>query len=365
MVFFVSVGLRFSHRATEGGSPVATSQLPIRLVLIANFSPDIPSQISRTLHEVAYELEKDPLRLAVLKGEAVTEEESESLPADYRRLAEWKRGNESEGLESLQHTAKEARSRFLMCGVMLGTLVLGALLMACRRQRDARTPVPMTSKGVMWCLGLFFAWDAANLFGVSLVVSQLRSVFSPFALIFVAQAAGYALLLFCLARAKDSSTDGDPLSWNFVRTFGVAWVGRGYLLCYPAVLIVNAIIGRLRGQAPESVNPLLEQFMQATPLRLTALACLVVVVGPIFEELLFRGWLLGSLRKFWGDSKALVVSSTLFALIHGDPWATPALFVLGMVFGWVYLKTGSLFGSILLHGMWNLTTFTFLLAMVP
>ncbi len=365
MVFLVSVSLRFSHRSTIDESPVGKSQLPIRLVLIADFSPNLPSTASATLHEIAQELEKDPLRKSVLQGRTVSEEESRGLPEGYRQLAQWNRGTDPDALKPLQLFAEQARSRFLMCAMLLGTLVLGALVMGCRRHREGRAPTSMTSKGVIWCLGLFFAWDAANLFGVSLVISQLRSVFTPFALIFVAQAAGYGLLLFFLGRARDSSTSRGPASWNFVRPFPMAWVGRGYLLCYPIVLTVNAIIGRLRGQAPESVNPLLEQFMQATPLRLLALACLVVVVGPVFEELLFRGWLLGSLRESWGDSKALVFSSVLFALIHGDPWATPALFVLGMVFGGVYLKTGSLFGSILLHGMWNLTTFTFLLAIVP
>jgi membrane protease YdiL (CAAX protease family) len=106
-------------------------------------------------------------------------------------------------------------------------------------------------------------------------------------------------------------------------------------------------------------------FMESTRWQVGALAFMVVVVGPTFEELIFRGWLLGGLREHWGDSRALVVSSGLFALIHGDPWATPALFLLGCVFGWVYLRSGSLYASIILHAMWNATTFTFLLANMP
>jgi len=89
---------------------------------------------------------------------------------------------------------------------------------------------------------------------------------------------------------------------------------------------------------------------------------LCVAVG---EETIFRGYLLTSLDKIWGNRKAFIVMSAVFGLFHlvaysesGLQSGTLALAILlatlfGVLFGWVRLQTGSLWLPVTLHFAWN------------
>lgn len=78
----------------------------------------------------------------------------------------------------------------------------------------------------------------------------------------------------------------------------------------------------------------------------------VSVVPPLVEEFLFRGILLGKLRKF-GDSPALFLSSMLFALMHGNIIQIPFAFIVGLALGFLTVKTGSILPSIVVHFIVN------------
>jgi membrane protease YdiL (CAAX protease family) len=76
----------------------------------------------------------------------------------------------------------------------------------------------------------------------------------------------------------------------------------------------------------------------------------VVMLGPLAEELLFRGFLLPRLAAQFGSSAALILSSMLFMLIHPHygPFM-PMVFFYGFVFGWARLRSGSILPSYALH----------------
>jgi membrane protease YdiL (CAAX protease family) len=83
----------------------------------------------------------------------------------------------------------------------------------------------------------------------------------------------------------------------------------------------------------------------------------VVVLTPIGEEImfrgfLFRGWLRGP-RDVW---PVIVVTSLLWALIHVqyDWYVTGQIFAFGLMLGWIRWATGSTVLTILLHGLINL-----------
>lgn len=80
----------------------------------------------------------------------------------------------------------------------------------------------------------------------------------------------------------------------------------------------------------------------------------LAVLPAVFEELIYRGMLLNGLRKF-GDGFAIVVSSLLFSLAHGSPVQTIYQFVLGMVFAFIVVKTGSVILSMITHFLNNFT----------
>ncbi|NNE19950.1 MAG: CPBP family intramembrane metalloprotease [Myxococcales bacterium] len=75
----------------------------------------------------------------------------------------------------------------------------------------------------------------------------------------------------------------------------------------------------------------------------------LVIVAPLTEELLFRGWLLPDLDEQYGKVPALVWSSVLFGLVHIEPSAVLYATVGGLVLGAVALRTKSTLASIAMH----------------
>lgn len=75
----------------------------------------------------------------------------------------------------------------------------------------------------------------------------------------------------------------------------------------------------------------------------------LVVIGPLAEEILFRGFLFGTLRKMipvWG---AILLTSALFAFVHGQWNLAIDTFAMSVVACFLRVKSGSLWPSILLH----------------
>ena len=80
---------------------------------------------------------------------------------------------------------------------------------------------------------------------------------------------------------------------------------------------------------------------------------LLALLPAIFEELIFRGILLNGLRQGLSDIAALFMSALMFALIHGSIQQLVYPFALGLVLGWLAMRTGSTFTSMLVHFLNN------------
>ena len=80
---------------------------------------------------------------------------------------------------------------------------------------------------------------------------------------------------------------------------------------------------------------------------------ILVVVAPLSEELFFRGLILRGLRSRYSDPKAVAVSALLFALVHLNPYQFLGPLILGLLAGWIFVKTGSLWPCMLLHAFNN------------
>ena len=76
---------------------------------------------------------------------------------------------------------------------------------------------------------------------------------------------------------------------------------------------------------------------------------LVAIFAPIFEEWLCRGMVLRGLLANLKPGWAIVVSALFFALIHANPWQALNAFIIGVVMGYVYYKTGNLWLTMLMH----------------
>ena len=97
-----------------------------------------------------------------------------------------------------------------------------------------------------------------------------------------------------------------------------------------------------------------------TPLALRiALVVVVASLGPLVEELLFRGVLLSALMQRWRAGWSIAISALLFALVHlpSMQWqwyALPDLALLAAALAWLRLRSGSLWPAVLAHGINNL-----------
>ena len=102
-------------------------------------------------------------------------------------------------------------------------------------------------------------------------------------------------------------------------------------------------------------------FSDATASWEIALAFIaLVIIAPIVEELLFRGFLFKQLRKSWPFWISAIVSSLLFGLAHLQINVGIDTFALALVLAFLYEKTSSIVSSIGLHMLKNLIAFTFL-----
>ena len=79
-----------------------------------------------------------------------------------------------------------------------------------------------------------------------------------------------------------------------------------------------------------------------------------VVLAPLVEEALFRGFFQGQLELGYRDAtKAVLFSSLLFMLLHFNPWWGVQIYVFGMVLGFLAWRTGSIWPSIYVHAINN------------
>ena len=80
----------------------------------------------------------------------------------------------------------------------------------------------------------------------------------------------------------------------------------------------------------------------------------VVIIAPLGEELLFRGFLQQVLEKHWKDvTKAVLVTALFFAMIHMNPYWFVQIYILGILLGFLAWKTKSVLPPLILHGINN------------
>jgi hypothetical protein len=118
---------------------------------------------------------------------------------------------------------------------------------------------------------------------------------------------------------------------------------------------VYAYVTRELGMMPSSMTDLPTLFGSDTTGFVLAVL-MVVLVGPVVEEAVFRAALLEGLAARWGAWPAIVVQALLFAAFHRSVWLLFPTFVLGVVLGWLAHERESLWPPIIMHGLYNAIT---------
>lgn len=118
---------------------------------------------------------------------------------------------------------------------------------------------------------------------------------------------------------------------------------------------LRAVLDRAVPELPQDwVARLTESIVWSTPLEAAARALTGVLVAPVFEEVVFRGLLYGSLRRYLGVPVASLLSAAFFAWVHHAPPSTFFVhFASGLVLAGLYESTGSLAPGMVLHGTNN------------
>ncbi|MFK7790485.1 MAG: lysostaphin resistance A-like protein, partial [Phycisphaeraceae bacterium] len=143
------------------------------------------------------------------------------------------------------------------------------------------------------------------------------------------------------------------LRWGLlggVMCFGIA--GAASMLAVWAAMLLKEPVPQV---SHETLVVLRESFSLDL---LIAIVLSAVVIAPLFEELIFRGVLQTSLMRLMNGYRwpALVITAAVFSAIHGSVVPTQALaplFVLGLAWGYLYERTGSLLAPILAHAVFN------------
>jgi membrane protease YdiL (CAAX protease family) len=116
-----------------------------------------------------------------------------------------------------------------------------------------------------------------------------------------------------------------------------------------------ALVSQLELLAPlfERYNEL-AQFITGGSFILSILA--VGLIGPVFEEILFRGLIFGELRKITKVRAALLVQAVLFGVYHLNIIQGSYAFIIGILLGYVYYRSNSIIAPVIVHITINTTS---------
>lgn len=152
------------------------------------------------------------------------------------------------------------------------------------------------------------------------------------------------------------------IHWSAERpppTLGQAiWASAGFVLAaYPLLLGAAELVGRLTGishltsgQEEEAIR----LFKASSGLEpKIAMIMAAVVVAPLLEEFVFRGYLYPVFRRYLGAGVGVVLNSALFAGVHAHLPSVAPLFVLAVCLTLAYEATGSLLVPMVMHALFN------------
>lgn len=158
--------------------------------------------------------------------------------------------------------------------------------------------------------------------------------------------------------------------WVVHRVYRLGWQSLGYrgislkhvawaVLGYPVYIVAMSLVVNLAGilikinlQQPQDTG-----FVSPHGLELIPAFMVLVIVTPIVEETIFRGFLFRAYRQRFGFVLGTILVSLLFAAVHAPLNVQLDVFAFSLVLCYLREKTGSLWSSIILHTLKNLVAF--------
>lgn len=145
---------------------------------------------------------------------------------------------------------------------------------------------------------------------------------------------------------------GIGVSWLGFRRFELSSLAIGcgaLIVTYGVTIVHNSILLALHWHTQaETFLRFLDT--QGSPI---GLALGGILVGPLAEEIVFRGFFYQGLLQAYGRTKAILTSSAIFAVIHLDPAAMIPTFLLGCALAFVFDRSRSIWPGVILHLLLN------------
>jgi membrane protease YdiL (CAAX protease family) len=296
--------------------------------------------------------------------------------------------SDSEKLTALQASqqARAATTVFklaLLNGLSIGGLLIGfglLIFLIWQRIAQSKTAILTLDSSHAWSvpwdweitcqaiiLGFFITFFVGQTIAITLLVPNLFQLFALDTLLpsnrlqalslllsYAIAAAGGLFVLY-LSVVPFRPLPKDWFQWE-LRPKTLLWGVGGYFAAVPLVIGVSLLNQQL-WQGQGGSNPILEIALQKQDWW--AIACFVAtasIAAPIFEELMFRGFLLPTLTAYLPTWGAIIASSLVFAFAHLSLSEVLPLATLGIVLGVVYTRSRNLLASMFLHGLWNAST---------
>lgn len=154
------------------------------------------------------------------------------------------------------------------------------------------------------------------------------------------------VFIFLMRKIESTKLDKESLSIKEILIYiciamTLMWIGN----------IIGSIITSIIGfsMTNEITNPV-EEMIQNSSIYINLIV--ISILAPIFEEIFFRKLLIDRTIKY-GATLSILLSALMFALFHGNLSQFFYAFLLGLLFAFVYIKTGRITYSIILHAVVN------------
>lgn len=155
--------------------------------------------------------------------------------------------------------------------------------------------------------------------------------------------AGFPIILWMLNKIS-SGPKSEIKKMSLKNIIVVFFISMGATYIFNIVgIFINALISIIKGS--DVINPL---EMIAGTSNIIPIIIFVGILSPIVEEVVFRGVLLDKLRAY-GNKRAIWFTAITFALFHGNLSQFFYALILGLIFGYIAIKTNTIRYTIILH----------------
>lgn len=210
--------------------------------------------------------------------------------------------------------------------------------------------VPMLAK-TLAIVGVFIA--ASILGGIVKIVLEKTSSCSPEFAVFISYVIQLTLTIVFVWRQRISLG---------IKQLGMRFSTKGFnptLILWGVILVfvTSTVLEPLLALFP---NEYLEVLRNTVGTGGWAMIT-TIIAAPILEEVLFRGMIQDTLVRRYGSMRGIIVAAAIFGIIHIIPQQAINAFFIGLILGYIYLRTKSLLPVIIIHAINNAISYTLMI----